>query len=210
MEAPTIRLSKERRRDLANRGITDEQIAEVEAVLSSCMPLIEGGPRLQDTRAELDGLIAALSCVQRLLRAPSKAAQEALIRWQMAARDRGHPLGSDPEFGQKLDLETLLGAARAAKRALGNKQRRSHAANAEPIRRIADALALGWAKTRPRDLLKEHPYRMPPRVFVEVVQFAYEAMGAAELYTPERALRTYRRWCKQAIEKQRAQREPMA
>jgi hypothetical protein len=206
-EMPVIRFSVERRRDLRNLGVTDDQIAEVEAVLPSCTALIESAPRLQDTRTELSELITALRCLQRLIRAPTKAAREALNRWQMAAYDRSHSLGSNPEFAQMLDLDTLIEAARGAKKALGNKQRRSHAATAEPIRRIADALALGRSKGHAPELRQPQRYRMRSRVFAEVVQYAYEAMGYAKDYVPERALRTYRDWRKKDAAKQRTERD---
>jgi hypothetical protein len=203
--ALAYRFSAERRKDLARLGVIEAQIAELEAVLPGCHILIEDHSPLTDSRDELERLITALGDVQRVFETRTKAGREALNRWQMAAHERGHPLGSDPEFPAKLDLATLVDAARAAKQTLGFKQRRSHAADPEPIRRIADALALGWAQAHtgwytPR-------YRMPPRKFREIVQMAYETMGAERDYLPERALRSHRAWQKLETAKRAAERE---
>jgi hypothetical protein len=205
-EMPTIRFSAARHRDLNNLGVIDEQIGELEAVLPMCKLLIESGARLGDTRDDLDKLIKALRTVERVVSGRTKAAREALNRWQMAAYARRHPLGSDPEFVRILALDTLIGSAREAMRALGRDQRRSHAATPEPIQLIADALVTGWAKRKP-DTQKPAPYCMPLRKFREIVQYAYEAIGAPKDYVPERALRAYRDWRKKDVARRRSERD---
>src|SRR4029077_18128767 len=99
-----------------------QQIARLEAILPICHVLIEKYARLTDTRNALERLVAALDDVQRVFEAPTKAAREAQNRWRMAAHARGHPLGNDPELALRLDLDTLIKAARDARRQLGSDQ----------------------------------------------------------------------------------------
>jgi hypothetical protein len=198
---PTYGFLAERRNDLARLGVTEAQIAELELILPGCYALIEEYPTLTDTQDEFQQLIAALDGVKRVFEPHTKCAREALNRWQMAAHALCHQFGSDPEFAHKLGLDTLLRAARDAQHGLGVKQRRSRAANPEPIRRISDALSFGWARghgDKPRTA-----YRMPPGKFREIVQIAYEAMGAnaGQDYMPERALRGYNAWRKKEAAK---------
>jgi hypothetical protein len=188
--------------------VTEAQIAELEAVLPSCHALIEDHSPLTDTRDELQKLIAALGELQRVFESRTKAAREALNRWQMAAHALRHPFGRDPEFALRLDIDTLLQAARDAQDRLGSAQRRSHAANPEPIRRIDDALVLGWAKAHAGKAIPA--YCVPPRAFREIVQFAYEAVGAERDYVPEKALRAYRRWRKREVTKRAVERSTIA
>jgi hypothetical protein len=191
---PACPFSAERRQDLVRLGVTVAQIAEIERVLPICRVLIEDHSPLTDARDELDKLIAALRAAQRILKPPTKAAREALNRWQMAAYSLGHPMGSDPDFFAALDLDILIDAAREGRRSLGPDQRRSHAAHPEPIRLINDALVRGWAMEH----ANKFPvwYRKRPRKFREIVQIAYEAIGAERDYVPEKALRAYSAWLK--------------
>jgi hypothetical protein len=64
-DMPEIRFSAERRCDLHNLGVTDEQIADVEAVLPSCIPLIESAPRLH-SRPDIGGPAGTAGLPERL------------------------------------------------------------------------------------------------------------------------------------------------
>jgi hypothetical protein len=207
---PDYRFSMERREDLERLGVKAAQIAEIEAVLPVCRVLLEKDPRLADTRDELEKLIAALGVMQRIFDAPTKAAKEALNRWMTAAHALHHPFGRDPEFADRLDFGTLRQAARDAKQRLGAEQRRSHAAYPEPIRRIDEALQVGWTMAHAGGA--RPAYIMPPRVLRQVVHIAYEAMGISteEGYMPERAWRQYNKRRKSEDVKRAAAREDIA
>jgi hypothetical protein len=196
-----------RREDLERLGIIEAQISEVEAILPGCAALLAVRPTLTEMRDQLGELIAGLGAVRRVLNAGTNFTSEALNRWQQAAHAFGHPFGSDLEFAANLDLDTLIAAAIEAKNGLGTEQRRSRIAeDAEPIRRIADALVIGWAKGH-ADQEFTPQYSMAASVFREVVQFAYEAMDAPECYVPERTLRAYRAWCRKDAARRAAERQ---
>jgi hypothetical protein len=134
----------EQRRDLLNLGVTDEQIAELEAVLPGCRVFSKDLARLGDVRDALQGLASAVSEARRkaLNVVTAGRANAALLE----VRQRIKEASADTEFdlGEVVRATAILrefgDVVGAAVRDLPNQQRRSRAAAVQPIQLIHEAL----------------------------------------------------------------------
>jgi hypothetical protein len=196
---------------LARLGLADAQIIELERVLPTCKLRIAASPPLQDVRDKLQQIRKDISKLNKSIASliwlnESAASREGLIRLQEAAYKRRDILGPITETMPIPGLNVLYALASSADDAitsLGSQQRRSRAANPEPVWLIYQALITGWAKHhRGRPIPK---YDMRPAKFTKVVQIIYEAIGAD--YVPDRAVRGYRKWRKLEAARNRAERE---
>jgi hypothetical protein len=209
---PAYQFSEERRSDLARLGLADAQIIELEAVLATCKLRIADSPPLQDVRdkllqirkdfSKINKNITSLICLKE-----SAASREGLLRLQEAAYKRRDILGLITETMPIPGLNVLDALAASVDDAITNlgTQRRSRAANPEPVWLIAQALITGWAKHHRGGPIPR--YDLGPAKFIEVVQIVYEAIGSPADYVPERALRGYRKWRKLETAKKRAERD---
>jgi hypothetical protein len=210
---PAYGFSEERRSDLARLGLADAQIIELEGVLATCKLRIADSPPLQDVRDKLLQIRKDISKLNKSIASliwhkESAASREGLIRLQEAAYKRRDILGpitdTMPIPGLNI-LDALASSVDDAIMNLGRQQRRSRAANPEPVWLIAQALESGWGK---QNRGKPIPtYEMPSAKFAEIVQIVYETVGAPSDYVSERALRGYRKWRKLEAAKKRVERD---
>jgi len=208
-----ILFSKNQRKDLADLGVIDRQVTELQRVLPSCREDLRDPPTLTDVRDELLDLVrnteAGSSALQRLATgANSRSAphlREAVIRVQMAS------LNLDQDIEDiDLALSALSRIAASAAQALtdvGTEQRRTRRANWRPVHRIHRALILGWGKAhypraRAEDVvtsLRSPPFPHIPSTGVKspfrvIVALCFDAIHQSRDSDPERAVKSYVRW----------------
>jgi hypothetical protein len=196
VQPTVVRFTVEQCQDLREYGLVQEQIDELEAVLPAVRVMIADAPRLADVRDALQAILGAVTQLEKLLigtRSGSTIMREALARIQVASHAARGPANVD-----QLAVCALHRLRQAIERAQtelqGHAQRRSNAAAVEPIRRIHDALLLGWVKAARGKVMgafNAKPSRSASSTFRSVVGTCYEAATGKMDHDPERAIKGY-------------------
>lgn len=190
---------------LRDEGLTQPQIARLEAILPTLRFIRTPSPPMSDVRKELTDLQADVAAMQSRLRrfvhppAGDRALLEASFRVQ-----------SPSQMGEELptalaateNLATMVDAALAS---LPSEQRRDRRASPELIRLINRALWEGWGDDNMRThdtsdvgrwegLEKQAP--LPPlpsreRSFLIIAATCFEALGDGRDNDPTRAIRNF-------------------
>jgi hypothetical protein len=185
---PPLVFSEQQRRDLARLQVTPEQIQALEDVLPQCRAMLRDDPPLNEVRAELKRLHAALVAAEtELVRFESLATRDF-----PAAEEAFTRVGLCDPTGAALDraresLSPAIHAIERAQRRLPTEQRRRHRAAWKPVAEIAEALEQGWTSSLPLPHVPSEGVRLP---FRSVVAICYQTLGSNNA-DPLRAIRGY-------------------